>query len=108
MLITLDSSTINNQNSDDFTVDFSSPLKVIDGIHEIGLIKCNLWYSFFNVSDDFNNRIIRYTNNAAQIRTVTIPSGNYTITQLNTYLSASMYYLMFCFLLYQTHHLDQI
>jgi len=90
MLVVLDSSTIPNQNSDDFTIDFSSPLRVIEGIHEIGLIKCNLWYSFFNVSDDFNNRIIRYTNNVAQIRTVTIPSGNYTITQLNTYLSASM------------------
>lgn len=90
MLLTLDSSTISNQNSDDFTIDFSSPLKVLDGIHEIGLIKCNLWYSFFNVSDDFNNRIIRYTNNTAQTRTVTIPAGNYTILQLNTYISAAM------------------
>lgn len=90
MLITLDSSTILNQNSDDFTIDFSSPLKVIDGIHEIGLIKCNLWYSFFNVSNDYNNRVIQYTNNTAQTRTVTFPEGNYTINQLNDYLNASM------------------
>jgi len=65
-------------------------LRVLDGIHELGLIKCNLWYSFFNISDDFNNRIIRYTNNTAQTRTVTFPSGNYTILQLNTYLSGVM------------------
>jgi hypothetical protein len=90
MLLTLDSSTLSNVSSDDFTVNFSSPLNVNGGIHELCLIKCNLWYSYYNVSGtDYSNNTIVY-NNGAQNRTVVFPDGNYTIIQLNNYLSAAM------------------
>lgn len=86
MLLTLDSSTLTGQTSHDFSVDFSSPINVNNGIHELALIKANLWYSFYNVSTQYNNNTFQYTNNLAQVRTVTIPNGNYTIIQLNNYL----------------------
>lgn len=90
MLLTLDSSTLSNVNSDDFTIDFTNPINVNQGIHELALLKCNLWYSYFNVSTEYNNNTFQYTTNLAQVRTVTIPNGNYTILQLNTYIAAVM------------------
>ena len=90
MLLTLDSSTLQNAQPDDFTVDFGIPLRVLDGVHELALIKCNLWYSYFNVSTEYNNNTIRYITDTVQVRTVTFPNGNYTITQLNSYLAATM------------------
>lgn len=90
MLLTLDSSSLTNQSSQDFTVYFASPLNVRKGIHEIALVRANLWYSYYNISSAMGNNIIAYTNNSSQTRTVTFPDGNYTLTAINTYLESVM------------------
>jgi len=90
MLLTLDSSSITNQSSNDFTIYFSSPLNVLKGVYELALVKCNLWYSYYNISAALNNNVIAYTNNSSQTRVVTFPDGNYTITQINAYLQSVM------------------
>ncbi len=88
MLLTLDSSNL-NQRSHDFTIEYYDPINVKDG-YELALIKSNLWYSYYNVSSALLNNTFQYTNNVAQVRTVTIPNGNYTIIQLNNYIHSIM------------------
>jgi len=90
MLLTLDSSTIPNQPSQDFTVFFPDSLSVKDGPYELCLVKANLWYSYYNISAAMGNNVIKYTTNTPATRTVTFPDGNYTITQINEYLQAFM------------------
>ncbi len=87
MLLTLDSSTI-NQTSHDFTIDFPNEIFVKGSQYELGLLKCNLWYSYYNVKS--NSNTFQYTNNLAQTRTVTIPFGNYSIIDLNNYIHSVM------------------
>ena len=89
MLLTIDSSVVNNVTSEDFTVKFSTPIR-LNGEWEMALIKANLWYSFYNVSSANNNNIITYVNASSVSHTLTIPSGNYTITQINSILQQFM------------------
>ncbi len=88
MLLTLDSSST-NQKSHDYTIEYYDPIQTKDG-YELALIKSNLWYSYYNVSTSLLNNTFQYTTNLAQVRTITIPNGNYTILQLNTYIHAIM------------------
>lgn len=87
-LIRLDSSLVSSQLSHDFTIEYSNPI-IIDDEWEAALIKCNLWYSWYNISDEFNNNTLRY-NNGVGWKDVTITNGQYTITQLNDYLHVVM------------------
>jgi hypothetical protein len=91
MLLTLDSSSMIGQQPNDFTVYFSSPLNISNGKYEIALLKCNLWYSFYNVSAALGNNVIKYTNTSSVTKTVTFVDGNYTITQINDYLQGIMF-----------------
>ncbi len=90
MLLTLDSSSMTGQQPNDFTVYFSSPLNISNGTYEIALLKCNLWYSFYNISAALGNNVFKYTNTSSVTKTVTFVDGNYTITQINDYLQGIM------------------
>lgn len=57
------------------------------------VISCSLFYSWFNVTDAFNNRtyqLIHPTSVGTTTLTITMPNGYYTISQLNTYLQSQL------------------
>lgn len=77
-----------NESTDNFSVDFS-PSVPINGNWELALESLSIWYSWYNVSSDYGNNTIRY-NNGSVWRTVTFPSGLYSIDDLNTLLEEAM------------------
>lgn len=89
LLIRLDSTMVPTQTSHNFMIQYLRPIQ-INETWEMALIKTNLWYSWYNVSVEYNNNIIRYNNGALWRSNITIPNGQYTITQLNDYLHSIM------------------
>ncbi len=65
------STTFHNLRLDyDYTIDY-----------EVALINASLYYNYHNISDNLNNNKFFY-NNGLLNRTITIPNGIYTFTQL--------------------------
>lgn len=83
------SADLTNQYSHDFTVKFIPSIK-LDGRWEMAFIKAHLWYSYYNISSELNNNTLRYNNGVSYSATITIPDGQYTVGQLNTYIQSVM------------------
>ena len=83
-LMKLDSSKFEGQSSSDFKVNYTPPID-LDTDYEISLIQANIWYSWHNISDKFNNNTFEYWNGTIWKR-VTIPNGIYSINSLNNYI----------------------
>lgn len=82
LLITLSDTT---SNSNDFTVAYARSLKmdVSNGqTYEIGMVSAQIYYTFANISATLLNNQFVYSN-GVDTRTLTIPNGQYNITQLN-------------------------
>lgn len=88
ILITLDSSYATNQRSDNFVTPFSPPLSVHPKA-EIALVSADIWYSWVNISPEYQNNIFRYFDGTAY-KTIVIPTGNYQVSQLNSYIRGQM------------------
>jgi len=89
--IKLDSSSL-NQNSDNFTVTFGSPIELNSLSkenekvkYEIALISADLWYSFSNISTELGNNTFKYYNGSTW-KTVTLPNGNFQVSDINDFL----------------------
>jgi hypothetical protein len=77
-----------NENTDAFTVNFSSPIPVY-GNWALALESASIWYSYYNISSDYNNNTFRYYNSSTW-KIITIPSGQYTIDDINTAIHVGM------------------
>jgi len=85
ILLTLDQSYTDGGVSHDFETLFDSPIPIPEK-WEIALQRCDTWYSFFNISAEKGNNTFKYTNDSAVERSVTIPDGVYSLSQLQAYL----------------------
>lgn len=95
LLLKLDSSTAlsvisGEDQTDDFTIEFPSPINLAGSPYEMALIKLNLWYSWYNISSVKGNNILRYHNGALFRPNIIIPDGQYTLDQLNDLLHDEM------------------
>jgi len=77
-----------NEKTDNFSINFSPPVP-LSGNWEIALESCSMWYSYYNISTDYNNNTFRYYNSSVW-KNITITNGLYTIEDLNTFLQAAM------------------
>ena len=95
-LITLSSSVLKESRPDvdpsDFTAYFNPPLNLGDVDYEICLLKANLWNTAVNIDSDTVQKSIvyGYGGTGATEITVNIPTGNYTINDLNALLQQSI------------------
>lgn len=89
MLVNIDSSITNVTETDNFIVEYNDPIDLGDRNWEVALVSTNLWYSWYNISAEKNNNIIRY-NNGVTTETVVVPDGQYTINQLNAFFHDAM------------------
>lgn len=93
--IKLDSSSL-SQPSDDFTINFGDPIVLNTTTnqdekikYEIALITADLWYSFSNISQELQNNTFKYYNGAVW-RDVTLPNGNFQVSDINDFLQVTM------------------
>jgi hypothetical protein len=91
----LDSNNITTTDTEELTVSFNKPIDLGEGAWECALIKANLWYAWHNISSTTNsnlhfpNNTFRYYNGAIW-QTVTVPNGQYAVSDLNDYLHYEM------------------
>jgi len=76
------------QSTDNISIAFAPALR-ISGNWELALQSMTLWYSYYNISPDYNNQIFRY-NNGSIWKNITITPGLYTIDDLNAYIQSVM------------------
>jgi hypothetical protein len=80
-------------SSSDFTVRFSPPLHLGSLNYAVACVKLNAWYSTHNIASDLNNNNWRYSNDGgSSFSDATIPDGNYSIPDLDSYLKTDVYY----------------
>jgi len=74
--------------SGDYNVKLSTPIYLGREPYEIGLVSCNLWYSYPNVSaTSYDNARFTYSDDAGVTwYNIDFPEGTYTITDLNSYI----------------------
>lgn len=90
MLITVRSDTSTTETAD-ITFSFNGGLKLKpDTQYEIALIECSIYNSIYNISSSLANQTFKYTNHTGTLRTITIDSGNYTISMLNDFIQEKM------------------
>lgn len=87
-LITLSNDGKNLQYMN-FLTRFSKSLNFGNKEMEIGLHELYTWFSFFNCSTELGNNTLQY-NNGTTNRLITIPDGNYTLSQLDREIKRQM------------------
>jgi hypothetical protein len=90
-LITLNSSNVvENTNNTRYKYSFPSGI-TFDQYSSVALISVNLYYSWFNISANYNNNKFSYKWINGTTYNITIPDGNYTISTLSLYIQSIMY-----------------
>lgn len=89
-LLTLDSSNVPDQPSDNFTIPY--PNIELPGEWVVALQKLYCWYSYFNISSELDNNTIRYStdNGSTWEADLVVPGGIYSIEDLNSYIQGVM------------------
>lgn len=82
VLITI---TSDKNNSENFEVYYPVPISLDNSSYEIALIGCNIWFSWHNISHEYNNNILKHYNGHVW-ETIILPDGFYTIDLINYYL----------------------
>jgi hypothetical protein len=71
------------QDSDNFEINFNSPIRFNGIPHEVALKQIATWFTWFNINTEYGNNIFKYSpDSGANWFTETIPSGNYSVSQL--------------------------
>ena len=82
----------NNTKSHDFTVRFNPPLELDKNKkYYVGLGSMNMAYSWYNVSSNYNNNTLKYSQDSGKTwHTITIPNGNFSYNELNSYIQSEI------------------
>lgn len=77
-----------SETSDNFTLSFTTPIE-IPGNWTMGLESLGIWYSWYNISSDYNNQTFHYYNGSVW-KDIVVPSGLYSIEDYNRYIQSQM------------------
>lgn len=84
LILTLDSSSVPDQNSDKYTIAFPRPIE-LDPYKTwmISLVRADMWYSYFNVQASQSTNVLRYSpDNQVTWKNFVIPDGAYNIIDI--------------------------
>lgn len=82
---------LTSETSGDLSIVFPEPIVLDkDKKYEIALHSASLWYSWSNVDSSFGNNVIKYNNGVDADKTITFPSGNYSVLDLTSYIHKIM------------------
>ena len=81
-----------HSQSHDFTVRFNPPLEFDKNKkYCVALGSITMSYSWYNVSTDYNNNTLKYSQDSGKTwHTITLPNGNYSYNQLNSYIQSEI------------------
>ena len=92
ILLALSSSSRSRGFTDDFFIDFPQSIAIeqVKGYKwTVALHRVSTWYSFYNVSADYGNNVLRYSSDGGvTFKVITVPSGQYSYTQLDSAINA--------------------
>jgi len=83
-------------NTNNTTFRYAFPVSKTFQNHEIAVASVAMYYSWFNISASlYNNNSFSYTwfdasGNLTNVVTVTLPDGNYSVSEINTYMQYIM------------------
>ena len=77
-----------NSKSHDFTVRFNPSMKFDNNTdYLIALDSISMSYSWYNVSSEYNNNTLKYSQDSGKSwHTITLSNGNYSYEELNNYI----------------------
>ena len=83
---------IGKSKSHDFTVRFSPSLEFDKNKdYYVAMNSITMSYSWYNVSTDYNNNTLKYSQDSGKTwHTITLPNGNYSYNQLNSYIQSEI------------------
>lgn len=89
-LITVDSSRIDTpRGTAELNVSFDNPIYNRNLDYEIALVKANLFFSVFNITDDHNNRDFHWSSDSGSTWNLDqIPAGIYSVEDLNNVIES--------------------
>lgn len=76
------------ETTSSFTVSFNPPIQITSN-WEMSLEALSLWYSWYNISPEYNNQIFRYYNGAIW-KNIIITPGLYSMENINTFVQTAM------------------
>lgn len=78
-----DNRTPDSLGTDDFTIQFNSPIPLGDNIWEVSVVSANMWNTNPNISSTlYNNDYFSYFNGAIN-QVITLPEGTYSVPAIN-------------------------
>ena len=90
LLVNISTSSLENiSQTHNFSVNFSNLEFDRDKKYMISLLNYSLWYSWYNISSGQSNNLFNY-NNGVTGRVITIPDGQYGVSDINSIIKAQM------------------
>jgi len=90
LLVNISTSSLDNiTDTHNFSVNFSNLEFNRDKEYQIALLNYSMWYSWYNISTDLGNNKFYYYNGTTN-RSITLPDGQYGISDLNSYIKAQI------------------
>ena len=90
-------SSINREKSgisrpDDFVIRFTPPLQLPEDMyHEIALNKVNMTYSWYNITNEYKNKTIKYSPDSGSTwKKIIFADGNYDYDDLNNFIKETL------------------
>ncbi len=84
--IILNSSNVTNSTNSQYRFNFISGNFTVKENSQICISQIQIPYSWFNITSAYNNNIFRFTDWLGTVRTITLPDGFYTISDLNNFM----------------------
>ena len=83
---------VDDSKSHDFTVRFNSALELDKNKkYNVALSSISMAYTWYNVSSKYNNNTLKYSQDSGKTwHTITIPNGNYSYNELNSYIQSEI------------------
>ena len=90
LLVNISTSSLDNiTDTHNFSVNFSNLEFNRDKEYQIALLNYSMWYSWYNISSALGNNKFYYYNGATN-RTITLPDGQYGISDINSYIKSQI------------------
>ena len=76
---------ISDGSPQNFEVNYNVPLEFLQST-EIALIGCNMWYSWHNISKEYNTNKLKYFD-GKEFKIIIFPEGNYDFDDIQDYIN---------------------
>lgn len=77
--------------SHDFTIDFIPPQELDAAQHYVGVDKISMSYSWYNISEEYDNNVVKYSHDSGKTwTTITFSDGNYSYRDIQSIIESNL------------------